>query len=330
MPNRYEICVVIITKGRKPELEKCVTSLVLPGYAELIVVANGFNEETFGYLRQLGSRAYGIKCLFFEERLPKSEARNTGIRNADSDIVYFLDDDSYPAGGNIELLKKKFDEHPDIDIIGGPNLTPPGSTVHERVSGYAFSEAFTSWKMRERFSKGSKEKICDDSSVTLCNLAFRKNIFDKENVYFDRRLYYNEENLLLEQYLVRGHKILYCPELVVYHHRRKNLLSLAEQIFRSGEGRAVMTRIMPKSLKPVYLAPALFVVYLAVPVMYGKPLFTLPFYLYLLFVLMNAVSITIRYREKLAALPLLMILPFVAHISYGIGFLTGLFKKHNG
>ncbi len=325
--DNARISVVIITKGRKGSLEKCVNVLSQASGLQVVIVANGYNKETFEYLRILSVTGPMFKCVFFENKISKSEARNTGITNSGAELIYFLDDDCYPDFGNIALLEEKFKQRADIDIIGGPNVTPPGSPLIERIAGYAFSEIFTAWKMRERFMPGETERVCDDSSVTLCNLAFRRKIFESSNIYFDGRLHYNEENLLLEQFFGKGHKALYCPKLVVYHHRRKDLFSLAEQVYRSGEGRAMMTKIMPKSLRPVYLLPTFFVIYLCSTGYANNPLYLAPLYAYIIFALTNAASIMIKYGESITALPLLIILPFVAHLAYGIGFARGVFKK---
>ena len=328
MADNYKISTIIITKGHIDFLKKCVDSLLLPENAQLVIIVNGYNKETYEYIEKLTSVSKRYKGIFLDVKIPKSNARNEGIKHSDSEIIYFLDDDSYPASGNIELIAKKFTERSGVDIIGGPNITPPGSSMYERVAGYAFSELFTAWKMNERFSKGKKEKNCDDTSVTLCNLGFRKKIFEKENIYFDRRLYYNEENLLLDKYIEKGHRVLYCPGLVVYHHRRKNLSSLAEQIFRSGEGRAMMTRIMPASLRMVYIIPFLFVIYLILLPFWDNWAYVVPLYVYMLFSIVNAVHIIAKYRENIVALPLLVILPLWAHIAYGLGFAVGLIKRN--
>lgn len=323
MADKDRIGVIIVSKGRKEQLERCVNALSLAEGSGLVIVANGRDEVLYAYLRELETAKPGVKCVYLDQRIPKSQARNTGIRQADQEIIYFLDDDSYPANGNIEFISKKFAEHPSVDIIGGPCVTPPGSALFERIAGYAFSEPFTAWKMNERFMAGKKEKICTDSSVTLCNLAFRKKIFDTDKIYFDGRLYYNEENLLLEQYREKGRRLMYCPELVVYHHRRKTITALAEQIYRSGEGRAKMTKIMPKSLRAVYLMPFFFVLYLLSFSFFNHLLYVLPFLAYMMASAANAVLITLKYREKAVALPLLVFLPFIAHVSYGMGFAVG-------
>ena len=61
---------------------------------------------------------------------------------------------------------------------------------------------------------------------------------------------------------------------------------------------------------------------------FGNHLYLAPLGVYSLFCLINAVYIFVKYKEKILALPLLLILPFIAHISYGLGFASGLIKKN--
>jgi GT2 family glycosyltransferase len=317
--------VIIITAGRKRFLERCLSIVLQWQDVTPIIVVNGHDEETTRFLKEI---SVAHRCLVFsvsEEKIPKSRARNRGIGLGNAPLVYFLDDDAVPREDAMSIARNGFDRHPEIDVIGGPNVTPDESPFFERMIGYVLSSPFTAGRMRRRYGIAAHEEIdVNDSSLMLCNLAVRRKVFEQEKLRFDERLEYNEENLLLQQLRLSGHRMMYDPRLVVSHSRRSSLFSYMLQVFKSGEGRALMTVILPRSLSPGYLFPAIFLCYLAsLPVCQRMP-FGTPLLVYLGISVLEAVRIMIIHQECFCALPVLSGLPLVSHLSYGAGFLWGM------
>ncbi|MBN1823104.1 MAG: glycosyltransferase [Endomicrobiales bacterium] len=315
--------VVIITYKRRALLQRCLESVLKRADVKVIVVASGDDPETRDYLESLRSACENIEPVYLKGRFSKSAARNIALNRSDADMVFFLDDDSFVGDGTIKKIIEKFAEHGDVDVIGGPNITPEGSSGFQRAAGYALSSAFIAWSMRKRFKMGKKERFCDDRMLTLCNLAFRKKVFEGMECPFDERLYYNEENLLLQRMKMKGVKMLYCPGAYVYHQRRNNIALFAEQVFRSGEGRALMTAIMPGSFLPVYSVPVLA---LGFALLGRGPLLAGLVLLYCGSALLNALFVTIREKENRKVFFALCIMPFAAHFSYALGTCAGLLR----
>jgi GT2 family glycosyltransferase len=289
---------------------------------KILVVVDGLNQGIIELLNSLKNS--NIRHIVLEKSAGKSMARNIGIKNSQADIIYFLDDDVYFEKDNIAALKNKFEKYPQASVIGGPNLTPKNSSSFQRASGYIFTSIFTAWKMKNRYiNKDAKDIYCDDKSLILCNLAVKKEIFEKENIYFDQSLNYNEENLFLEQLKGKGYKMLYSPDIFVYHTRRPEIAGFSRQIFGSGKGRAIMTKILPKTLSWFNVIPSLFLIYLVLLSICPHCLIY-PLFAYFAINVFNALYITIRNKENIAVFLYVVILSFVAHVSYGYGFLYGL------
>jgi GT2 family glycosyltransferase len=319
---------IIVVTHKYENIKKCLENIILPQNVKIWVVVNGIDTKTVEYLKSISYGNSNIKYVISETNIPKSRARNIGVRAADSEIVYFIDDDAYFTADNIGLVKKKFSEYPEVDIIGGPNITPPGSTGFQRLSGYLLSSAVVAGGMRKRYAGSASEGLTDDMSLILCNLAIKRNVFEKENIYFDERLHYNEENLLLSRLKNKGYKMLHCPELVVYHHRRKDLYSFARQVFGSGKGRAIMTYIMPRSVSLVHLMPVALMIYAAALFVLGRYFLAwLPLIAYLLAVIFNSCYIAVKNREKYHTVITMTVISMVAHLSYGAGFVAGAVRR---
>lgn len=317
------IDVVIITTRRKSLLEECLQSVLGWRNVRVIVVVNGYDRDTVELLERRARDTDNLSYTVIEKKVPKSRARNTGLAMATAAIVYFLDDDTRAAGDNAAVLRKKFAQNPAVAAVGGPNITPASSSRFQRVAGYALSSLLVAWKMRQRYIATDGDHFSDDRSLMLCNLALRRDILEKEGIAFDERLEYNEENLLLQRLRHHGHSLLYTPELVVSHERRCTLFSYARQVFKSGEGRAVMTLILPDSFSAAYAVPSLFVAYLLGFAVIRSPLYALPLAVYAVISLLNALYIMVRHRECPCTLFLLLLMPLVSHLAYGIGFIRG-------
>lgn len=315
------ITALIISNKRYDYLIENVRSLKKFN-ADIFVVVNGFDENIVNFLEQTKSTYDKLNFSIISNQVQKSQARNAGIDKIKSGVIYFLDDDAYIGEDNILVLREKFEQYPSIGVIGGPNLTPPGAARFENISGIMLSTYLFSWKMSRRYLKTGKDRLADDSELILCNLAVKKDLFVKYNLRFEKLLHYNEENLLLEQLKKRNVKMLYTPNLYVYHHRRKSLFTFMNQVYSSGKGRALMLFFTPSSIKIPYLLPALFVIYLIALIIEKTTVVLL--YIYLLSALYNVITTFILYNLKLRDITLMFVITVSSHFCYGLGFICGL------
>src|SRR3989344_7688472 len=67
-----------------------------------------------------------------EEGVNPSENRNRGIKKAKTELVAFLNAHSILTDNWIDEVKKFFKDHPEIDIVGGPQLTLKDDPLFER------------------------------------------------------------------------------------------------------------------------------------------------------------------------------------------------------
>ncbi len=180
--------------------------------------------------------------------------------------------------------------------------------------------------MRYRYIIVPGDKLVDDKSLILCNLAIRRRLFDKEKILFNEEIVCNEENLLLCQLKSKGYKMLYSLKLVVYHHRRRNLWEFCRQYFTYGKGRMQQTYCLPSSLPLFVTLPSFFLLYLISLLFFHKFFYLFPLFIY--FLLNLIFSFTISLKERNIIYFFLSFVMFISgHISYGLGFFSGLIKR---
>ena len=117
-----EVSVVINTYNRGPSLRQTLLGLRHQKYRhfEVIVVIDGSTDDSAKIAGEFPFRV--VHC---QKNGGLSNARNVGMREANGEIVAYIDDDAYPDPHWLRRLAIAF-QRSDHAGIGGPNLPPPG------------------------------------------------------------------------------------------------------------------------------------------------------------------------------------------------------------
>lgn len=252
-----------------------------------------------------------------------SRLRNESIKQAKGRYLAFVDDDCIVDKNWLKNAEKYLRKY-NADIVGGPNLTPEDDPFFGKISGYVISSFFGTYKMSDRYKQGKINFDASEINITSANCFFKKEVFD-EITGFDERLFPNEENELIARAKNAGFKIIYAPDMIVYHRRRRSLSSFSKQFFRSGRGRAYQRKINQESFRLIFAVPALFVIYVVLLPMLSSisEILLIPFLVYVFLLIAVSIYESIS-NNNLRAVPLLPFLFFFLHISYGLGLIAGL------
>jgi len=253
-----------------------------------------------------------------------SVQRNAGMKAAQGDLIYFLDDDSVAGRDNLRRAVEHFHDY-NVKIVGGPNLCPPEAPFAEQVFALVLSSWLAFGPSRARYASVGKVRESGEKELILCNMLARRSDM-LELGGFNEALYPNEENALMDELQKRGGKLIYDPQLVVYRRPRPHLKAFCRMLMTYGRGRAEQFRVFPTLGSAPNFVPPLFCVYLATFWLAGW-LGTLPLAVYALVVLTQTAVLIPQggLVRSLAVMPLLV----VSHIFYGLGFWRGLFTKLN-
>jgi glycosyltransferase involved in cell wall biosynthesis len=140
MTKTESIAVLIPTKNRLALLERALASVygssVLP--EEVIVVNDGSTDGTREYLEREARRRAGLKIIHRDKSGGVNAARNAGTRIAESEWIYWLDDDDEMIPTFIERgrpLLRKMSE--DVGIVFFNTLIKRAGE-EEFIGGYQF------------------------------------------------------------------------------------------------------------------------------------------------------------------------------------------------
>jgi glycosyltransferase involved in cell wall biosynthesis len=183
--------------------------------------------------------------------------RSLAIRDAEGEFLVFVDDDAYPEKNILEILDRNFQDE-SVAAIGGPAITPKDDSFLQKVSGAVFLSSLSGGFPERYIPFGKKRFVTDWPSV---NLSVRKSAFSKIGG-FDSQYWPGEDTkfcLDIMQKLKERNKILYDPEIIVWHHRREGLLRHLKQVGGYGIHRGFFAKKFPEtSFKWKYFVPSAF------------------------------------------------------------------------
>ena len=252
--------------------------------------------------------------------------RDQGVSDSEGKYLAFIDDDAYPKNNWLDIAYKIFDTQPNTGAVGGPAITPNTDPFWARVSGAVFLSRFSGGFPERYIPKPPARVVNDWPSV---NLIVRREIFEAVGG-FDSEFWPGEDTLFCQKISQKTSKIiLYEPELIIWHHRRKELQKHLRQIGNYGLHRGYFTKIFSgNSRKFIYFIPSLWVVFVLtgfVVSLFIKWVFI--FYLagWISYFIVLAISLKdiCRYETKsvgYCAIPYILL----THLWYGIKFVQGL------
>ncbi len=294
------------------ESVSCLLSQKYPDF-EIIILTDVKEKNPFGKKVRIISTGHIVPA----------EKRDIGAKKAEGEILAFIDDDAYPAD---ELWLRKavnnFISSDSLGALGGPSLTPASDRKFEKVCGEVLSSWLFSGPSNIRYRKAAKKEYND---LPSCNLFVSKKIF-QDVKGFDCEFWPGEDTKLCADIIRFSKKVIYDPDVVVYHHRRKGIKNYIRQTLRFSVHRGYFMKVFPyTSLKIMFFIPSLFVLGLFFGYLLGL-FHQIFFYIYIsalliYFILMLTESLK---SEHISNIPLFLFLGFVTHLTYGIGVIIGL------
>jgi GT2 family glycosyltransferase len=177
-----------------------------------IIIPTLETDQTFDWEAQLEDAAVEGEVLLRDDPTA-SKARNAGIREATTDKLVFLDDDSKPGAGYFERLDALLDDHPAVT----GRIVDTGTKVTRGLSG--------------QYDQG--EEAHRTETVVGCSMAVRRSVLDDVGG-FDERLPYGHEETELVDRICEQYYFWYDPKLVVAHPFADSFLDYYGKAYRHG------------------------------------------------------------------------------------------------
>lgn len=255
-------------------------------------------------------------------KVPPAKKRNLGVENAQGEIIAFIDDDAYPQEDWLEIANKEFQDK-ELIALGGPSLPPPNSTFFQKVSNKVYE--LSSKKTGPRYGKAKRQEIDD---WPTCNLFVRKKDFLRVGGA-DSKYWGGEDTNLCYNLLKTGKKMIYVPEIGVFHHPRKSLKNHLKQSYFWGMWRGFFMKIHPEnSRQATFFIPPTFLIGIVIGgilSLFSQTIFKVYLWILVVYVL-YLLFLGIKTKNLKLGLAVMGV-TFLTHLIYGAGFLRGIAAK---
>jgi len=309
------ITVLCPTYNEAEYIEKVLKFFInaKPPDKELLIIDGGSNDGTKEIVNDWTNKYSNIHLLENENKYVPF-ALNIGIKSSNGDPIIRLDAHTEYAEDYFEQIIKTFNET-SADIVGGP-MNAVGNTNFQIAVAHVTNTVFGVGD--SKIHRGKYEGESDHVYLG----AWRRKLFN-EIGYFDERLKRNQDDEFHYRARSLGKRIHLNPEIKSYYYPRSSLSKLIRQYFQYGLFKPVVLRKIKSEIKLRHLIPSLFIIYiLSLPLALLSKFYLLPLFVYVFidiyFSLWAKRNIKIVFNS-------LLIYP-VLHLSYGFGFLTGLFN----
>lgn len=316
------------------ECLKAISKQTLTDY-EIILVLDKLSLPACAGRRGIPSKVGGNEAIsaiskkikVIQSSAGPAEKRDLGAKIASGQYLAFLDDDSYPSQNWLKNCLPALNNSK-IASVCGPGVTPQSDSNLQKVSGWVSSTKIGMAGNTFRFTPEKKRFVDDYPSM---NLIIKKKDFEKIKG-FDSKYWPGEDTkLCLDITKKLNKKILYLPEVLVFHHRKPVFKNHLLQNGRYGLHRGYFAKILPEtSFRFSYFIPSLFTLgFFFGPFFYFIEITIFFIYLavtafYLLIIIIT--SFYIFQKEKNILISLLFIPAIIfTHLWYGIQFIRGFF-----
>ena len=248
MENEPYVSIVIPTTGNVKFIRGLVESVISLDYPkdkfELILIGDSptkLIEKHSGIAKKAG-----INTIVEYKPVAAGKKRNIGSGIAKGELIAFTDDDTILREDWIRNAIKHLKENENYVGVGGPNFTPKEGLPFAKAVGRIFGSKFL-FSFRYTIGHAKAKEIAHNPT---CNYIIKKTIVNE--IKFHDTLWPGEDAEFDIRVLDAGYKILYAPNVVVWHHRRSRPTAFLKQMFNYGKTRAQVTKMHPSSFDPRY------------------------------------------------------------------------------
>jgi glucosyl-dolichyl phosphate glucuronosyltransferase len=223
------LSVIVPTRNRSDWLELALRSLARqtlpPSNFEIIVVDNGSRDRTRGVVAEFERTFGGIRYLY--DPFPGLHVgRHRGFREANGDVLVFVDDDIEAFPTLLSSIKVAF-EDPKTVLVGGKCLPKHEGQLPEWLNAMwspnPYGERILGYL--SLIDLGELPKPVDPLFILGCNFSIRRSALVEAGGFhpdgFPEQLsrFRGDGETYVSRYIAaKGYKAFYHPEASVYHH----------------------------------------------------------------------------------------------------------------
>ncbi len=335
MIKRYpNISIILPIRNESAYIEKSLYALLAQDYpaecTEVLIVDGMSTDDTRKIIHNFSLQHPQLRIVILDNPgkiVPTG--MNIALRQAKGEIIVRVDGHCIIASNYVRKCVEHIQKD-GVDGVGGP-MESIGETVTAKVIALGMSSPFGVGNSAFRTTSG-KTMLAD----TVPFPAYTRAIIERAGFY-DEELMRNQDDEYNYRIRKLGGKILLADDVRSTYFSRTSLKGLWRQYYQYGYYKVRVLQKHPRQMSPRQFVPPAFVLALLLSALI-TPLSFSSFtrsvhpssFTPLLYLFANlSASLYTASKHGWKHLPLLPLVFAILHISYGLGFLAGLFKFWN-
>ena len=318
------VSVVIPILNEEKYIDKCIQTVLCQDFDHNnmeVILVDGMSEDKTVQIIEGYQKQYAFIRLLQNPGRTVQLALNIGMKAAFGTYIVRMDAHSEYADNYISKCVEYL-EKTGADNVGGPMIAR-GKTDTQKAIAAAYHSAFAlgGGKFHEENYEGYADTVYLGSfkRETIKNLG-----------YYDERFPRSEDDELNYRLTKSGGKVFITPEIKSVYYPRSSLKALFKQYFEYGVWKVAVIKKYKKPARLSHLVPLAFILFLIIGAVcsFFSPIIAGMYGLILLAYLLLDIyySFTNTHIKGIKEKLLLIVVHFYLHISYGLGFLCGIFK----
>ena len=323
--NPPRVSLLVAMRNEAAYIATCINSLLNQDYPQDLLEVLIYDGQSEDNSRSIAESLIRSRPNFHVVENPKkiqSAAWNLGIEKCKGDIISIVSGHAelstdYVSRAVETLLRTK------ADLVGGTVRARNYGLLGEAIA-IAISTPFGVGNARFRYTE--EEEATDTVFMGFCY----KKIYEKIGGY-DEELIRNQDDEFSYRLRKGGGKIICNPQIVSFYNNRATLGSLLSQYYKYGYYKVRVLQKHPHQMRMRQYVPPLFVLALfASSLLALVSLSSLSIGIPILYLSTNMIaSLHTASKRGWKYFFILPIVFSILHLSYGLGFLAGLFKFWN-
>lgn len=175
--------IIIPVYNTEQYLDKCIKSVLSQTFKdfEIIIVDDGSNERCAKFVDSYQNKDPRINIIH-QKNEGLGGARNTGIKYAKGEYLFFLDSDDYINDNSLEMAKVYIDEY-NLDILAYDlNLVNENGDLISKSTNIKYKELFNQLTINEILL----------FQPTACGKIYKRSLYVNNRIFFPEKLWYED------------------------------------------------------------------------------------------------------------------------------------------
>ena len=319
------ISIICPTYNEEKYIARCIDSILEQDYPkeymEVLFVDGLSTDATRSIIQSYIDKYSFIKIIDNPKRVVPP-AMNIGIMSAKGEIIIRLDAHAiFPKNYCSVLIEQLFELK--ADNVGGVCKTLP---VNDSMVCQSIASVLSS-----RFGVGSSDFRVGVSKVTQVDTVpfgcFKRELFDKIG-YFDEELIRNQDDEFNGRIIKNGGKIYLLPQLVIEYFARDTVAKVRQMFYQYGLFKPLVNKKLGRPATIRQFFPMFFVLGLLFGPLLGliSVWFSMVYSSVVILYIIIALIFAMQESKNPKRLLLQTYIYFIVHLSYGWGYLLGIYK----